>query len=112
MNKVWDKSEMKTMKDHQNLYLWCDALLLTDISEKSRNNSWNNYELCRSHYLNAPSLSWDAMLDMAKVELELIPDPDMYVFLEKVVPPPLSAVGGNRFSKECCLRKWVISFCL
>ena len=28
------------------------------------------------------------------------------------LPPPLSAVGGNRFSKECCLEEWVISFCL
>ena len=25
---------------------------------------------------------------------------------------PLSAVRGNRFLKQCCLREWVISFCL
>ena len=28
-------------------------------------------------------LSWDAVLNMTKVELELIPDPDMYLFFEK-----------------------------
>ena len=29
------------------------------------------------------SLSWDAMLNMTKVELELIPDPEMYIFSEE-----------------------------
>ena len=33
--------------------------------------------------MNAPGLSWDAMLKMTKIELELIPDPDMYIFFEK-----------------------------
>ena len=28
-------------------------------------------------------LSWDAMLNMTKMELELISDPDMYIFFEK-----------------------------
>ena len=35
-------------------------------------------------YLIAPALSWDAMLNMTKIELELISDPDMYIFFEKV----------------------------
>ena len=61
------------MKD----YLKCDVLFLVDVFEKFRNNSLKNYGLCPSHYLSAPSLSWDAMLKMTKVGLELIPDPDM-----------------------------------
>ena len=61
------------MKD----YLKCDVLFLADVFEKIRNNSLKNYGLCASHYLSAPSLSWDAMLKMTKVGLELIPDPDM-----------------------------------
>ena len=28
-------------------------------------------------------ISWDARLKMTKIELELIPDPDMYMFFEK-----------------------------
>ena len=39
---------------------------------KFRKNSLKNYELCLSHYLSAPDLSWDAMLNMNRVELELI----------------------------------------
>ena len=74
---------MKTMKDYYELYLKCDALLLADIFEKIRNNSFKNYGLCPSYYLSAPTLSWDAMLNMTKVELECIPDTDMHIFFEK-----------------------------
>ena len=74
---------MKTMKDYYELYLKCDALLLADIFEKIRNNSFKNYGLCPSYYLSAPTLSSDAMLNMTKVELELIPDTDMHIFFEK-----------------------------
>ena len=33
--------------------------------------------------MSATGLSWDAMLKMTKIELQLIPDPDMYIFTEK-----------------------------
>ena len=38
--------------------------------------------LCPSHYLSAPALSWDAMLNMTKVEIDLISDAHMYLFFE------------------------------
>ena len=75
--KVWNKFQMKTMKDYYDLNLKCDVLLLADVFEKFRNNSIKSYGLCPSHYLSAPALSWDAMLNMTKVKLELIIDPDM-----------------------------------
>ena len=68
--KVWNKFEMKTMKDYYDLYVECDVFLLADVFEKFRNNSVKNYGLCPSHYLSAPALSWDAMSNMTKVELE------------------------------------------
>ena len=54
--KVWNKFEMKTMKDYHDLYLKCDVLLLADVFEKFRNNSLKNYGLCPSHYLSATVL--------------------------------------------------------
>ena len=33
--------------------------------------------------MNAPALSWDAMLNMTKIELELVLDLDIYMFFEK-----------------------------
>ena len=40
--KVWNKCEMKTMKDYHNLYLKCDILLSADVFKKFRNNSIKN----------------------------------------------------------------------
>ena len=36
---VWNKFEMKTMKDYHDLYLKCDVLLLADVSKKFTNIS-------------------------------------------------------------------------
>ena len=68
---------MKTMKDYDDLYLKYDVFLLADIFEKFRNNSLKYYRSCPSHSLSAQGLSWDATFKMAKIELELIPDPNM-----------------------------------
>ena len=75
---------MKTMKDYHDLYLRCDIFLLADVFEKFRNDSLKNYGLCLSYYLSAPALSWDAMLNMTKVELELITVPK-HLFLQTEV---------------------------
>ena len=39
---------MKIMKNCPELHLKCDILLLSDIFEKYRNNSWKNNGLCPS----------------------------------------------------------------
>ena len=36
---VWNKFEMKTMKDYHDLYLKCDVLLLADVFKKFTNIS-------------------------------------------------------------------------
>ena len=41
------------------------------------------YGLCGSHYLGAPALSWAAMLNKTKIDLELISGADMYLFFKK-----------------------------
>ena len=73
---------MTTMKYDHELHLKCGALLLTAF-KKFRNNSWKNYGLWPNHNLIAPTLSWDVMLIMTKVKLELISDPSMYLFFKK-----------------------------
>ena len=85
------------MKDYYVLYSKCDVLLLADMFEKFRNNSLY-YGLCPSHYLSTPGLSWDAMLKMTKVELELIPDYDIYIFFERGTRGGISNIS-NRYSK-------------
>ena len=77
------KHQIKTTKDYHYLHLKCDVLLLVDVFGKFRNNSLKNYGLCPSHYLSAPALSWDALLNTTKAELELTSYTDMYLFFEK-----------------------------
>ena len=89
---------METIKDYHDLYLKSDVLLLADVSEKIMNNNLKNPRLCRSHYLSAPALSQDAKLNMTKVELKLIPDPDMYIFFENGTRGGVSYTS-NRYSK-------------
>ena len=63
--------------------------------EKFRNNSSKNYGLCPSHYLSSSGLSWGAMLKMTKIDLELIPDPDLYIFFEKGTRSGISYISNT-----------------
>ena len=95
---AWNKFEMKRMKDYHDLYLKFDIILSANKFEKFRNNSLKNYGLCPSHYFSAPGLRWDKMLKMTKIELELVPDPDMYILFEKGTRGGISYIS-NRYSK-------------
>ena len=86
---------MKTMEDYQDLYLKCGILLLADVFEKFRNNSIKSYGSCPSHYLSAPALNWDAMFKLKNIELELIPDSDIYMFFEKGTKGGVSCVSNR-----------------
>ena len=89
---------MNKMKDYYDLYLKFNIFLLADVFEQFRNNSLKNYGLRLSHYLSAPDLSWDTRLKMTKIKLELILDPDMYIFFEKGTRCGTCYIS-NRYSK-------------
>ena len=89
---------MKTMNYYHNLHLKCEVLLLADVFKKFRNNNLNNYGLCPSHYLSAPGFSWDTMLKITKIELELTPGADTYLLFEKGTRNGFSYIS-NRYSK-------------
>ena len=72
------------MKDYHGVYLIYEVLFSAKIFEKFTNNNLENYGLCPSHFLSAPALSWDAMLNMTKMGLKLILDPDIYIYLKNV----------------------------
>ena len=64
---VWDRFEMKIMKDFHSLYLRCDILLLSDVFENFKNRCLENCGLCPSHYLSAQALSWDVIFNMTEI---------------------------------------------
>ena len=71
------------MDDYHDLYLKTDVLLLAGVFEKFINTCLKYYTLVPFYYFSSPELSWDAMLKMTEIELELISDIDMYLFAEK-----------------------------
>ena len=81
--KVWNVFKCKNMGQYHDLYLGSDVLLLADVFESFRRTCLQYYKLDPCHYFTSPGLSWDAMLKMTKVELELMTDIDMYQFIEK-----------------------------
>ena len=89
---------MNTMGDSPDLYLKADVLLLADVFEKNFNTCLKYYGLDPCHYFSSPGLNWDAMLKMAKIQLKLISDADMYLFIEKGMRGDISHIF-KRFSK-------------
>ena len=80
---VWEVFKMKNLGKYHDLYLKTDVLLLVDVFEKFVQTCLNYYRLNPCRYFSSPGLSWDAMLKMTAIKLELISDVDMHFFIEK-----------------------------
>ena len=80
---VWETFDCKTMRDYHDLYLKTDVLLLADVMTEFRKTCKKAYGLDALHNYTSPGLAWSAMLKYTEVKLDLISDPDMYLFVEK-----------------------------
>ena len=89
---------MNTMGDYHDLYLKTDVLLLADVFEKFIKTCLDYYGLDPCHYFSSPGLSWDAMLKMTGIKLDLISDIDMHLFIEKGMRHGISYIC-KRYSK-------------
>ena len=95
---VWDTFNLKTMGDYHDLYLKSDILLLADVFENFRKTCLQYYKLDPCHYFTSPGLSWDAMLKMTDIKLELMVHIDMFQFIEKGMRGGISYIA-NRYGK-------------
>ena len=80
---VWNVFGIKKLGEYHDLYLKTDALLLCDVFENFIDVCLEYYGLDPCHYFSSPGLSWNAMLKMAGLELELISDIDVHLIIEK-----------------------------
>ena len=96
--KVCKAFNIKTMGEYHDLYLKNDVLLLADVFESFRKTCLQYYKLDPCHYFTSPGLSWDAMLKMTDIKLELMVDVDMFQFIEKGMRGGVSYIA-NRYGK-------------
>ena len=95
---VWEVFSLKNMGEYHDLYLTSDVLLLADVFENFRKTCLEYYKLDPCHYFTSPGLSWDAMLKMIDIKLELMTDIDMFQFIEKGLRGGISYIA-NRYGK-------------
>ena len=95
---VWNTFNLKNMGEYHDLYLKSDILLLADVFENFRKTCLQYYKLDPCHYFTSPGLSWDAMLKMTDIKLELMTDVDMFQFIEKGMRGGTSYIA-NRYGK-------------
>ena len=80
--EVWNKFRIKSLVEYHDNCLKTDLLILA-VFEKFINTCLEYHRLDPCHYLRSPGLSWDAMLKMAVIELELIKDMEKHLLIEK-----------------------------
>ena len=95
---VWNTFNLKNMGEYHDLYLQSDILLLADVFENFRKTCIEYCKLDPCHYFTSPGLSWDAMLKMTDIKLELMTDIDMFQFIEKGMRGGISYIA-NRYGK-------------
>ena len=63
------------------MYLKTDICHLSDVFQKFSDFAYGTYNLDPRHSYTLPGFSWVSMLKMTKIELELISNSDMYLYL-------------------------------
>ena len=78
---VFKTFKCKDLLEYSELYLKTDICHLADVFQKFSDFAYKNYNLDPRHSYTLPGFSWQAMLKMTKIELELISNSDIYLLI-------------------------------
>ena len=96
--KIFSKMRCKNLDEYMLLYVKTDALLLCDVFENFRELFLSNYGLDPCQYFNLPGLSYDAMLKMTGVKLNLITDIEMQTMIEDNIRGGITTINHRHFT--------------
>ena len=89
---VFSQFDCKNMLDYCHLYCRLDTLLLAEVITKFRKGIFEDFGLDCTKFISAPQLAFDCMLLTLKYPIELLTDPEMIAFFEKVRGGPANAI--------------------
>ena len=94
---------MKDIGGHHDLYL--DVVLLANVFETFRKTCLQYYKLGPPHYFASLRLSWDPMLKMTDIMLDLMDDVNVFQFNKKGMCGGISYIvnlygTANKYIKE------------
>jgi hypothetical protein len=91
---VWNTFDIRSMGQYHDLCLKSDVLQLGCVFERFRDEYMFNYGLDPAHLYTSPGLAWSAALNVSKCRLQLITDPDMYLFVEARMRDGISQISN------------------
>lgn len=89
----------KSIKDYLLHYLALDVTLLADVFQSFRILGHKLYNLDPANYMSLPGYSFDSMLLYSNVKIQLLPDIDMFLFLNNSLKGGVSGIIGERIAK-------------
>merc|ERR1712018_252370 len=82
---VNDSFNCKNLYEYTMLYNHTDTLILAEIMMVYRKIIQENFHMDINHFLGIPGLSFNIMLKISKVKLELISNPEICNFFRKSI---------------------------
>jgi len=101
--EVWNKFECRSISEFLELYMKSKILILADVFEHFRSVCLKIYKLDPINYIDASTMSWDAMLKCTKIQLDLIGDPDKSRFFQSATRAslvkftPSISIANNKY---------------
>ena len=80
--EVWKKFNLKNLGEYHDLYVLIDILQLSDVLAEFREMCYNNYKIDPFHCYTIPGLTWQAGLRFCGIEIDLVTDKEMFLFIE------------------------------
>ena len=82
------------------MYLKTDICHLSDVFQKFSNFVYKTYNLDPRHSYTLPGFSWQSMLKITKIELQLISDSDVYLFLMDAIRGGICVVNKKHVTSD------------